>query len=276
MGRPAIPRAVRRLVRDRSGNRCEYCLHPASYASGPFVCEHVLPRARGAGNTPMELAWACSGCNSHKYDKTQARDPATGQSVPLFNPRSHLAVADVPQAAPLQGLAAPVALWHVERLVRLFAAGDSRGPRQAQRLKRRNLELQLGQVRSLIFPVPARHQPLLHHVPVRLGGCTVEPHQGGGQIVAAQGLAVEHVFKVAPPHRVTQIIEGLRQTVVGHIGRDSRPAQPCLHRQQAGGSPRAQMTHPGSALGQAEGQPDRHQVPETQAPPVPVGGDTIP
>lgn len=65
MGRLAVPRAVRRLVRDRSGNRCEYCLHPASYASGPFVCEHVRPRVHGAGNTPTELAWACSECNSH-------------------------------------------------------------------------------------------------------------------------------------------------------------------------------------------------------------------
>lgn len=87
MTRPAIPRAVRRLVRDRSGNRCEYCLHPFRYASGPYVCEHIVPRARGAGNTPAELAWACSGCNSHKYDKTQARDPSTGRNVLLFNPR---------------------------------------------------------------------------------------------------------------------------------------------------------------------------------------------
>src|SRR5882724_10855148 len=90
MGRPAIPRAVRRLVRERSGNHCEYCLHPGSYASGPFVCEHVLPRVRGAGNTPAELAWACSGCNSHKYDKTHARDPVTRQKVSLFNPRRQL------------------------------------------------------------------------------------------------------------------------------------------------------------------------------------------
>ena len=90
MGQPAIPRAIRRLVRDRSGNRCEYCLHPASYASGPFVCEHVWPRVHGAGNTQTELAWACSGCNSHKYDKTHAPDPVTGRNVSLFNPRSQL------------------------------------------------------------------------------------------------------------------------------------------------------------------------------------------
>ncbi|MGH7966294.1 MAG: HNH endonuclease [Candidatus Binatia bacterium] len=87
MARQAIPRAVRRLVRDRAGNRCEYCQHPASHACSPYACEHVLPSARGAGNTPAELAWACPACNSHKYTKTDACDSQTGRVVPLFNPR---------------------------------------------------------------------------------------------------------------------------------------------------------------------------------------------
>jgi hypothetical protein len=82
-----MPRAVRRLVRDRARNRCEYCRHPASHAPAPYVCEHVLPRVRGAGDTPAELAWACPACNGHKFTKTHARDPQTGQAVPLFNPR---------------------------------------------------------------------------------------------------------------------------------------------------------------------------------------------
>lgn len=87
MARQTVPRAVRRLVRDRAGNRCEYCRHPASHAYSSFVCEHVVPRVRGAGNDLSELAWACPGCNSHKYAKTQARDPQTGRLVSLFNPR---------------------------------------------------------------------------------------------------------------------------------------------------------------------------------------------
>jgi 5-methylcytosine-specific restriction endonuclease McrA len=90
MRRRAIPRALRRLVRDRAGDHCEYCRHPASYSCAPFVCEHVLPRARGAGNSFSELAWACPACNSHKYDKTNAQDPQTGRVVPLYNPRRHL------------------------------------------------------------------------------------------------------------------------------------------------------------------------------------------
>ncbi|HET6883350.1 MAG TPA: HNH endonuclease [Pirellulales bacterium] len=74
-------------MRDRAHDRCEYCRHLAAYACAPFVCEHVRPLVRGSGDTFSELAWACPACNSHKYDKTQARDPQTGRIVPIFNPR---------------------------------------------------------------------------------------------------------------------------------------------------------------------------------------------
>jgi hypothetical protein len=87
MAREAIARAVRRQVRDRAGDRCEYCLHPASFSCAPFVCEHVLPRARGSGSSSADLAWACPACNGHKYAKIHSRDPQTGRSVRLFNPR---------------------------------------------------------------------------------------------------------------------------------------------------------------------------------------------
>jgi len=87
MAAKAISRTVRRRVRDRAFNRCEYCQHPADFACAPFVCEHVMPRVEGAGSSLSELAWACPGCNSHKYAKTHARDPRTGRTVSLLNPR---------------------------------------------------------------------------------------------------------------------------------------------------------------------------------------------
>jgi hypothetical protein len=83
----AIPLSLRRQVRDRASNCCEYCRHPAAYSCAPFVCEHILPRALGAGNTTDELAWACPACNGHKYAKTRAQDPQSGKTVRLFNPR---------------------------------------------------------------------------------------------------------------------------------------------------------------------------------------------
>ena len=82
-----VPRAVRRLVRDRAENRCEYCQHPADFGCASFECEHVLPWSGGSGHMPDELAWACPACNGHKYSKTHAKDPVSGRLVPLFNPR---------------------------------------------------------------------------------------------------------------------------------------------------------------------------------------------
>ncbi len=35
------------------------------------------------------LALACSGCNSRKYEKIEAQDPLTGDMAPLFHPRQH-------------------------------------------------------------------------------------------------------------------------------------------------------------------------------------------
>ena len=87
MARKAIPRIVRQQVRERAFDRCEYGQHPASHSCAPFVCEHVLPRVRGAGDTVSELAWACPACNSHKYAKTHAFDSQTRRLIPLFNPR---------------------------------------------------------------------------------------------------------------------------------------------------------------------------------------------
>jgi hypothetical protein len=87
MRRKKIPKAIRRLVRERANGRCEYCQHPDEYDPSPFACDHVIPFVSGAGDTLSELAWACAGCNNHKYIKTHALDPQTGRLVPLFNPR---------------------------------------------------------------------------------------------------------------------------------------------------------------------------------------------
>jgi 5-methylcytosine-specific restriction endonuclease McrA len=90
MAPKAIPRAVRRGVRERALDRCEYCLHPAAYSTAPYVCEHFVPRSAGGGDTADELAWSCPGCNSHKYAKTLGTDPLTGRRVRIFNPRRQL------------------------------------------------------------------------------------------------------------------------------------------------------------------------------------------
>lgn len=52
-----------------------------------FSLEHIIPLDRGGSEDPDNLAFACQGCNNHKYTRTEARDPVTGRIVPLFHPR---------------------------------------------------------------------------------------------------------------------------------------------------------------------------------------------
>src|SRR5437764_806690 len=78
---------ARRGLAERADFRCEYCRTPAGISPSPYSAEHILPRSKG-GRTALEnLALSCQGCNGHKASKTEALDPATGQTVALFNPR---------------------------------------------------------------------------------------------------------------------------------------------------------------------------------------------
>lgn len=75
-----------RLVAERAGWRCEYCLSPHSYSMQSFEADHIIPVSKGGRTSADNLALSC-GCNRFKSSKTHARDPGTGKLSPLFNPR---------------------------------------------------------------------------------------------------------------------------------------------------------------------------------------------
>ena len=87
MPRAYIPVAIRRSVVERAHERCEYCQARADFATETFAVEHIVPLSRGGTDDLDNLALACSGCNSRKYNKVEATDPTGGDTVPLFNPR---------------------------------------------------------------------------------------------------------------------------------------------------------------------------------------------
>lgn len=74
-------------VRTRACQRCEYCMMHQALQGAAFHIEHVFPSSHGGPAELANLAFACPSCNLHKSDQTEAADPATGQLVPLFNPR---------------------------------------------------------------------------------------------------------------------------------------------------------------------------------------------
>ena len=75
------------LVRDRAGQRCEYCCMHQALQGATFHIEHVIPQSLRKTNELEGLALACPGCNLHKSDRTQAHDAVAGAVVRLFHPR---------------------------------------------------------------------------------------------------------------------------------------------------------------------------------------------
>ncbi|MBI4491199.1 MAG: HNH endonuclease [Chloroflexi bacterium] len=83
-----MPHRLYAEVARRARHRCEYCRAPEAVFNLEFEVEHVVPQARGGTGQLDNLALACRSCNLRKGVVQRARDPETGQLVPLFNPRT--------------------------------------------------------------------------------------------------------------------------------------------------------------------------------------------
>ncbi len=80
--------AISQLVRQRAGQRCEYCRLPQSASALRFHIEHIIARQHGGTDDPANLALACPECNYQKGPNLSSIDPDTGKVTPLFHPRS--------------------------------------------------------------------------------------------------------------------------------------------------------------------------------------------
>jgi hypothetical protein len=87
MGDLRISAQQRREVQARARGCCEYCRSQVRFAMASFVVDHVVPRSAGGATHVDNLALACAGCNAHKYNKTSAPDPVSGEVTALYHPR---------------------------------------------------------------------------------------------------------------------------------------------------------------------------------------------
>lgn len=79
---------TRRLVRNRAGNRCEYChTHQDEEPFVRYQVEHIIAVQHGGSDDDNNLALACSHCNLHKGPNLTGIDPLTGAVESLFHPR---------------------------------------------------------------------------------------------------------------------------------------------------------------------------------------------
>ena len=82
-----VPEFLKRLVRRRAENRCEYCLLAQAGQEATFHIDHIRPLSEGGETNADNLALACVSCSLRKGAKEFAIDPKTGTRVNIFNPR---------------------------------------------------------------------------------------------------------------------------------------------------------------------------------------------
>lgn len=82
-----IPATLRRLVRERSGACCEYCLLPEAYSFHTHPVDHIIAQKHGGETNEENLALSCITCNQAKGSDIASLDPAQRTLTALFNPR---------------------------------------------------------------------------------------------------------------------------------------------------------------------------------------------
>jgi len=81
-----VDEASRRLVFERAGRCCEYCLVYEDSAGFPHQIDHIISRKHGGSSGIGNLAYACVLCNRYKGSDIASVDRA-GHAVRFFDPR---------------------------------------------------------------------------------------------------------------------------------------------------------------------------------------------
>ena len=87
MSQTYVPVALRRLVRERARDCCEYCLVPEAVTLIPHWIDHIVAEKHGGKTEAANLANACILCNQRKGSDLSSVDPLSSEIVVLFHPR---------------------------------------------------------------------------------------------------------------------------------------------------------------------------------------------
>jgi hypothetical protein len=86
MSSSRISEDLRRVVAEKSQNRCSYCQCQQDIVGTMLTVDHIVPESLGGTTTEDNLCLACWDCNLIKGSRTSAVDPQTGEPVRLFHP----------------------------------------------------------------------------------------------------------------------------------------------------------------------------------------------
>ena len=78
---------LRRQVRNRAKDCCEYCLIHEQDCFLPHEPDHIIAVKHGGETCNENLAWTCFVCNRAKGSDIASIDSESGEVVRLFSPR---------------------------------------------------------------------------------------------------------------------------------------------------------------------------------------------
>ncbi len=94
MSETYISAALRREVRTRANNCCEYCRISEGERAIDFAVDHIIAEKHGGLIASNNLCLSCYWCNSYKGSDLSSVDWSAGEDiVPLYNPRRQYGAA---------------------------------------------------------------------------------------------------------------------------------------------------------------------------------------
>jgi len=82
-----IPDRLRKLVYERAGGQCEYCLLHNEDAFPSHEIDHIFAEKHGGTTIESNLCLSCFDCNRHKGSDIASIDFQTNELTLLFDPR---------------------------------------------------------------------------------------------------------------------------------------------------------------------------------------------
>jgi hypothetical protein len=82
-----VSNELRRLIVERAGGCCEYCLLSREDTGSKFHVEHIIATSHEGKTVAENLCLSCAKCNLFKGVNIAAADPETGEPTFMFHPR---------------------------------------------------------------------------------------------------------------------------------------------------------------------------------------------
>ena len=83
-----ISESLKNQIAETDSSRCCYCLTTEANSGIPMTYDHIKPVSKNGETNFENLCLACRTCNEFKGDHTVAIDPLSGETVPMYNPRT--------------------------------------------------------------------------------------------------------------------------------------------------------------------------------------------